>query len=422
MLRRLSLFALLLTVAALSVPPVVAQDLDAALARLRLLAPPLDGMMARVDGCSAATGNGVWSALALIEAEERQQRALSGRARASFASDATDERSLYRLAVGVSLDRGEYPGEINFSAATDVTLQDGTVQENVSSLTLSYDHHLSPNFETYAFVKRDTDNFLGIDQRYEIGGGLIGQTYTWDTRKRTALRKRLDNLPSYVTAEGDSARAAAAAALAETDWFRCLAAAHADSTTQGALLAGVLADLDALRPYATFAERAVRKRHTILRLGLLAGPFFEFEQSTVTARRALGMDTTSVDVELGGSTIARFEVRPTLTLRDSFERVRFDLRPYFKFPLYDFDGCGSGDGRCNYRIDATARLTFRLADIGSNGSVSIAPVYTIAYDNDPPRLPQSVIDAAIAEGAQFVNTAMPKTHHIFRFALVVGFD
>ncbi|MEM8601788.1 MAG: hypothetical protein AAGF99_17870, partial [Bacteroidota bacterium] len=67
-------------------------------------------------------------------------------------------------------------------------------------------------------------------------------------------------------------------------------------------------------------------------------------------------------------------------------------------------------------------LTFRLADIGSSGSVSIAPVYTVVYDNDPPRLPQSVIDAATAEGALFANTAMPTTHHIFRFALVVGFD
>ncbi|MEM8556696.1 MAG: hypothetical protein AAGG50_02525 [Bacteroidota bacterium] len=422
MLRALFAVLLLAALSTVALPTAAAQSLDDAMARLRLLAPPLDGMMAAADGCSAATGDGVWSALALIESEERRQRALSGTARASFASDATENRSLYRLAVGVSLDRGSYPGEINLSAATDVTLQDGTARENVSSLTLSYDHHLSPSFETYAFVKRDTDNFLGIDQRYEIGGGLIGQTYTWDTRRRTALRKRLGNLPAYVTAEGDSARAAAAEALANTDWFRCLAAAHADSTTQGALLAGVLADLDAMRSYATFAERAIRKRHTILRLGLLAGPFFEFEQATVTADRVFGTDTTSVAVELAGQTFARFEIRPTFTIRDSFERVRFDLRPFFKFPLYDFDGCGSGDGACDFRIDATARLTFRLTDIGSNGAVSIAPVYTLAYDNDPPTLPASVIQDASAEGARFVDPSMPKTHHIFRFALVVGFD
>ena len=84
-----------------------------------------------------------------------------------------------------------YPSEIEFSTNIGVTLRENTFEEEVAELGISYDYHHSLGFENYFFARRYTDNFLGIDQRYEAGGGVLFQVWRGFTEHGKAPRDQV---------------------------------------------------------------------------------------------------------------------------------------------------------------------------------------------------------------------------------------
>jgi len=94
-----------------------------------------------------------------------------------FGIDISDSKNkeLVNVMVGAELNKGNYPGEINFNSLINVQLKDGQFIENLSVLSMSYDHHFNRqlDFEGYAFIKRSSNDFLNIEQRYEVGIGAV---------------------------------------------------------------------------------------------------------------------------------------------------------------------------------------------------------------------------------------------------------
>jgi hypothetical protein len=98
------------------------------------------------------------------------------------------ENDLFKVQVAASIKRGNYPVEVDFSASFQGVIQNGTFQEDVSDIDISMDiHPLTPRsyqksyglwFENYSFLKRFKNNFIGIDQRYEIGTGVVFNHYS----------------------------------------------------------------------------------------------------------------------------------------------------------------------------------------------------------------------------------------------------
>ena len=87
----------------------------------------------------------------------------------------SQNQDLSQFKVSANVSRGFFPGEFEFKSEINVQVQDGRFIENLSNLSMSYDHHIGSDltYEGYTFLKRTSNNFLNIDQRYEVGAGLI---------------------------------------------------------------------------------------------------------------------------------------------------------------------------------------------------------------------------------------------------------
>lgn len=110
-----------------------------------------------------------------IKTQEWVERKFTGKLGFSLTLNNSQNTDLSQIGVAASVNRGFYPGEFNFDSELNVQLQDGKFVENISNVSMSYDHHFAKDlkYEGYAFVKRTTNNFLNINQRYEVGIGVV---------------------------------------------------------------------------------------------------------------------------------------------------------------------------------------------------------------------------------------------------------
>ena len=131
----------------------------------RALLPLQAGVLAEVPDT-------FWSGLAFVRAEEDRQRSLRADITFGLTGDETDSRSLFRLNTGIALARAAFPSELTVANRLALLLRDGEVQEDVTSLQISYDYHAGRHLEYFAFAERFADNFLSIQQRYEVGFGV----------------------------------------------------------------------------------------------------------------------------------------------------------------------------------------------------------------------------------------------------------
>ncbi|MDH3244179.1 MAG: hypothetical protein OEM26_06160 [Saprospiraceae bacterium] len=112
----------------------------------------------------------------LIE-DELKQKQLDGRVQFDLNTNHAGDNSQYRLGTGFDLNRGTYPDELQISSSLDVTLRNGVLEEDLSNLFVSYDRFLAKGIESYGFVRRYSDNYMSVDERYELGVGLIFEKF-----------------------------------------------------------------------------------------------------------------------------------------------------------------------------------------------------------------------------------------------------
>ncbi len=156
----------ILTAAILAPVPARAQ----AVANLeRQLLPLQEGVLKNAPGVDQT----LWESLAFLRAEEDRQRAVKGTITFGLTGDEAGPRSLFKLNTGIALTRGVFPSEITVDSFLGLQLANGQVQEDVTSLKISYDYHTTSQLEYFAFAERFSDNFLSIQQRYEVGFGAL---------------------------------------------------------------------------------------------------------------------------------------------------------------------------------------------------------------------------------------------------------
>ncbi len=438
-----AVFPLLCTLCVLLVHPAGAQNLNTLSNTYKRLDPDLVGQLTDDPACKITTQD-FWTVLQALQAENVFQTQLRGSSSFSFNSDEAGDNTRYRFGAGASLSRGNYPSQIQFSTNIGVTLRGSTFEEEVSELSISYDHHQSLGFENYFFAERYTDNFLGIDQRYEVGGGVIFQHYSGYTASGQgpkATMNAFDMNAAYDLAGQIDAMAADEAPVdsmlaeideATRDWYQCLGRAQSADTTSLTdaalidLIRKTKADLKALAKFQHEAQQATQKRYGRLRVGLLLGIFGELEKATVGDTLVVDDQDTKqfFSQSLPGQQAFRWEIRPTFTFRPS-DRLRFDLRPYFKFPMpwdwqedvarTDPDGI---DQRANVRVDWINTLTVRIgSSFLQKGSVSARLTYRLLYDHAPPRTLLPLLDPETGE--PLLLTA-EDTHHILKLSFSVA--
>ncbi len=329
-----------------------------------------------------------WNGLAFVRAEEDRQRSLRADITFGMTGDETDSRSLFRLNTGIALARAAFPSEITVVNRLSLLLRDGEVQEDVTSLQISYDYHATDNVEYFAFAERFADNFLSIQQRYEVGVGArtgihLGRIGAWQRTgaQFDAVESGLDTVMPALTPDG-------AAQLAT-----------------------------ALR----YLRASYRERQSRLFLGLATSMFAEVERAELEVLRspidAAGGAPTRVKVPLPGTHRYRVSVRPTIRFRPTRD-VQITVLPYYKLPLDGPRRVTPADGRrrLDYRRDLFTEMVWAIRpEQGGTENVDLVVTLNHFYDNIPPQLPAALVADTAAEGRVFNRTIADESH---RFATI----
>lgn len=345
-----------------------------------------------------------------LKEQEQKEKKFNGITQFGFAGDKTGATSLYKINGGIAVSRGYYPDKFEFATDMGLVINNGVFSENVSNVFITFDHSLPTGdslfLENYMVMTRFSDEFLGIDQRYELGGGFIVALWS---KKLTA------------TGKSEMKR------LLKTN----LARPQPDSDSVRICIDGQCANFRQTNPNSDDAELlyrahqqakvALRKKYNKFRLALLSGLIIEAEKITATDTlyTILGKQqfTQSYDATLK----LRWEMRPTIDVKPT-DKWSFKIRPFIKMPMpwewySTVNSHGFTSKAIDYRLDLLANLTIKLAD-WSNKQASLDVQYRILYDNAPQR---NFLDPLLSTDGLPLLLAAQKTHQIVRLMFQVKF-
>lgn len=366
------------------------------------------------DMCPASLDDGelktLFGFLDAMSAQQRDLEDLTGSIRGGGTIDEADgsdqtlvDRSKITIKAEADLEYGGYENKVELGADISVDLSAGgtdgaaaRIRENISTLHLAYDRYWAPWAESFVFIDRLSDDFLSIDERYELGGGMKWVVYradqvTSDVEKRLrAITNRPGPNDAPVDVTGglfNSVRLTPHPLLQKSsDWIKCLEAILKASGKSGADLIAAMKevtdDLESLEEEREIAAESLRESHATFEFSVLTGAFMDIDQRTLKVRNerlfgalsdsararltALGTDGPDVATMPGEATsfalpILRdfwWEVRPTVRIRPHKD-VEIRADHYMKFLFGSDDGAGFED---DTRTDTRVRLKWDIDD------------------------------------------------------------
>ncbi len=347
-----------------------------------------------------------WSVMNVLKAGEDRQQVFKGSANFGFSGDQSEDQKLYQIAGGIRVNMENYPSQFNFKTGISMILNNGRFSENVSDIHISYDYHPLKEhklwLENYVFLNRFSDAYLGVDQRYEIGGGVILNKYFKNKLLPTGQSKV--EAVSKVTFDPD--------AYTGTTWFMCTK----EKCTALDLPIPDKADIKKLKKAQQREINSVVKNHSQVRLGMLVGGFFELEKIVASDSLETISGKKFYSEEFEAEANFRIELRPTLTYQPT-ETWSLKMRPYLKFPLPHewFSTVTQGefeDKRVDFRMDWDTRL-----HVSMSKHAGIDLNYRIIYDHAPTR---TFYNDLSPEGVPVLLSAN-SFHHVFGVSFNVGF-
>jgi hypothetical protein len=286
--------------------------------------------------------------------EYKDKKSFSGNVQFGFNGESTrdEDVGLFNVYGGINLKWDLYPGELDLNTHFGINFTNGEIQQNLSNIDISYDHmHTNLGdgllLENYFYIKRSTDAYLGIDQRYEVGAGII--VNHWFNR--------------FVDPKKGT--------------FPIGYGKKSDINTWNNLLQPRLSDVNFQGFQSDFEEgyNKFKKSDSKLRLALLTGAYFELEQTSVND-----------SIDLKATNKFRWVIRPTIDIKLN-EGWRFSLRPFIKMGMpWSWTETfiaedGQNSSRTDYTIDFTAKVSTQLL----SQRIRIDLIYNLMFDNSPPR-------------------------------------
>ncbi len=302
------------------------------------------------------------------------ESALNGKTKFSLLGNESALKDLFQITAGVEVDHGTYPFELDLKVNSQTTIRDGQFAENISDIDISFDYHPKIGkglaLETFVFLSRFNNTYLGIDQRYESGGGIILNYFSSKrlTKHGEENLEKIRRIPEYKL---------------ENDVF---AACYAKLCTPiGNEQRLSEAELATLRDIRFNLENDNIKENAKFRFALLLGLYYENEKAR--AERELlfnGIDSTFAFTDFDATNKIRWELRPTIVYQP-VKDVTFRLYPYFKFPLVrQFETISFDESTFDRRPDKFYDIQTSLtAKVTANASISV--VYRYFRDFAPKR-------------------------------------
>ncbi len=359
--------------------------------------------------------------------DELDQKKMTGSVGFGLNTDNAGDNSQYRLSTGFELNRGIYPERLEVSSDVEVTLNNGVLLEEVSNLVVSYDRRIRDGVESYGFIRRHSDNYMSVDERYELGVGLVFEKYTGKSDKGKSIERDLgltlsDTIPQEIIEKS----------LSNASDVKSL---------------DLQEIADRIRDQREYAKGSFDSQHSGLRLALLAGFNGEIEQNTLSETfnvptsidsvvrqgEFIRMDTSfrsqKLTRTLQSDFIWRLVLRPTISWREGAMTISWNA--YFKLPLLFWQANEriiEEDEPLDMKLSPIRevqrgtdwRLENRLALTIKKGQVSTTLSYQYYYDNFPASAYLSPREPSIIRNVQLFQAE--KHHHIVRLSLGYDFE
>jgi hypothetical protein len=337
------------------------------------------------------------STLFLIQERTNQLKNPSGKIGFGMNGNTGEKNKLFKLNSSIEVTKFYFPYELNFASQYQVVSNGGKLQEDVSKFEVSYDHYLNElskpvNFEGFAFADRQSNLQMSVEQRYEVGGGIIAQH--WSTSDRYSKKSKDQNLLN-MKFQKDS--------IDEIVFWQ-------DSTKINSPQRVSLGQKSAaFIEEVVLAQKAILqtsiKENTRLRYGLLTGIFYEIEKINFADSFVTSGGTKYLDAGFKSTNRLRWEIRPTIDLAIS-DHINIKLRSYFKFPMPGerWNALVDGEEVFDLRIETPLSLSMTL-----NKNFDLSLSYTNFFD----LAPNSVLSNEVAvDGSPIYITANQKNEII----------
>jgi len=286
----------------------------------------------------------------------------------------------------------------NSLAELNIQIKDGKLQENLSSLKVSYDRFIPLEkkpllLEWYVFMARTGNQFMGVNQRYESGGGLIISHW-----KRFKNKDKVITHNYWKLKEGIKYNEATKALSFCNDVCKVDSVlSEKEKKTIGNARNNVL--------------QYIRINETKFRIALLAGVFYEAESISFADSLSTNTGVQFQTKDFDATNRFRFNLRPTFDFHIS--NVTLKIRPHFKLPLTG-DWLIERDGRSVYDMRFELPVSLGL-EISKSFSLSIE--YRLFHD----QAPNSYLTSYIATDGRPIYLTANRNNHVTTFSVKYKF-
>ena len=391
-----------------------------------------------------------------LVAQEVQQRGFTGELGFSFSGDEVGTYSgvgpgndtLFRLRTTAEASRGTYPSRVSFLADVNAQIRNNVIDQDVSRFRISYDYQQTDHTGYFAYVERQTDNFMSIASRYEIGAGVSVGINLLPRRSDERGARAL----SHLTSVGPRSFPCAVHRLRQ--------AFHSSSAVgpQGCAappLAGSLAAagprpvvevFDRMQAAVPHLRRALGAQESWLFLSLGLGVFTELENAIIETRVSEFVPeafepklepSATVEgpvvpltelpqhvrelprrsVQLPGMYRYRLLLWPTIRV-SPLSTVSVNFVPSFKLPINE--PRRFNDGVLAYRMDWYVRIDWRLREDADGGErLKLFVKFDYHKNMGPPEISDDLVAAAALEHLVYHRTSASKKHRIASFGVAV---
>lgn len=340
----------------------------------------------------------------------------SGKIDLSFkGNDNYNTQDRFDFVSSLKLVKGSYPYKIKLNAMISAQFINGTLQENISAFHMGFDFHLKDKkkvkqlynnlkyvkdnllWEGYVYADRYSNQYLNIEQKYEIGSGFIinfysGRKVRESTLSNSNLARKIDKKSlKHLVKEGQEELQKIYSTRVKVDSTYVMLT---NEKSAEIIDYPNFTSNDSITIYNEFSSlsNALRKKYSKTRFALLTGLFYEIEKGNARDSIRLSNGETKLFTEKVPTTnFLRWQIRPTFEYYTGAFELK--LKPYFKLPMpwdwiseevYEPENQSSEIQESNRRFDLLIDLQFSMAYYISQ-KFSINFQVRHIFDNAPKR-------------------------------------